>query len=129
MGRRDNSGSRGTGRREATMLTYKANAVRQFMKRLQEISEAWETKEDGQPDLWYRGLQKSSWLLVPKVAGVTSQYVAKSAHHVGNRREHKVRLRETASLHEVSLKPPLEKGQGVDIAGGYRHDTPKVAAT
>src|ERR1022692_3428434 len=67
MGRRDNSGSRGTGRREATMLTYKANAVRQFMKRLQEISEAWETKEDGQPDLWYRGLQKSSWLLVPKL--------------------------------------------------------------
>ena len=49
------------------MLTYKANAVRQFMKRLQEISEAWETKEDGQPDLWYRGLQKSSWLLVPKL--------------------------------------------------------------
>jgi hypothetical protein len=49
------------------MLTYKANSLRQFMKRIQEIRRAWETKKDAKPDLWYRGFQKSSWALVPKL--------------------------------------------------------------
>jgi hypothetical protein len=49
------------------MLTYKTNSLRQFMKRIQEISKAWETKKDGKPALWFRGLQKSSWMLVPKL--------------------------------------------------------------
>jgi hypothetical protein len=48
-------------------MTLKANTLRQFMKRIQEIRGAWETKKDGKPDLWYRGLKKSSWALVPKL--------------------------------------------------------------
>jgi hypothetical protein len=48
-------------------LTFKANTLRQFMKRIEEIRKEWETKKDGKPDIWYRGLQKSSWPLVPKL--------------------------------------------------------------
>jgi hypothetical protein len=48
-------------------LTYEAKTLRQFMKRIEEIRKEWETKKDGKPDLWYRGLQKSSWPLVPKL--------------------------------------------------------------
>src|ERR1017187_230672 len=54
-------------RRETMMLTYEANTLRQFMKRIQAISKAWETKKDGSPNLWYRGSRKSSWALVPKL--------------------------------------------------------------
>jgi hypothetical protein len=46
---------------------YKASTLRQFMKRIEEIGKAWKTKRDGEPDLWYRGLQKSNWALVPKL--------------------------------------------------------------
>jgi hypothetical protein len=49
------------------MPTYKASTLRQFMKRIEEIKKAWETKKDGEPQLWYRGMQKSSWALVPKL--------------------------------------------------------------
>ena len=31
----------------ATTPTYKASTLRQFMKRIEEISKAWETKKDG----------------------------------------------------------------------------------
>ncbi len=37
------------------------------MKRIEEIEEAWESKKRGEPELWYRGLQKSAWPLVPKL--------------------------------------------------------------
>jgi len=46
---------------------YTANSLLQFIKRVDVIRKAWETKRDGEPDLWYRGLQKSSWALVPKL--------------------------------------------------------------
>jgi hypothetical protein len=47
--------------------TYTAKTLRQFMKRIEEIKKAWKTKKDGEPSLWYRGLENSSWALVPKL--------------------------------------------------------------
>ncbi len=44
-----------------------AETLRQFMKCVEEIRRAWDTKKDGEPSLWYRGVQKSNWALVPKV--------------------------------------------------------------
>ena len=35
------------------------------MERIEEIKRAWKTKREGEPELWYRGLQKSSWTLIP----------------------------------------------------------------
>src|SRR6266404_8962436 len=48
-------------------LTYTAKTLRQFMKRLEQIEEAWKSKKDGEPGLWYRGLHKSHWPLIPKL--------------------------------------------------------------
>ena len=47
--------------------TYSAKTLRQYMKRIEEIKAAWDSKKQGSPHLWYRGLQKSSWPLVPKL--------------------------------------------------------------
>lgn len=46
---------------------YKARTLREFMKRVEEIRKAWETKKDGKPSRWYRGLRSSNWALVPKL--------------------------------------------------------------
>jgi hypothetical protein len=50
-----------------TMRTYTAKNLRQFIKRIEQIKEDWESKKDGEPGLWFRGSQNSSWRLVPKL--------------------------------------------------------------
>jgi hypothetical protein len=47
--------------------TYVAETLLQFMERLKEVEKAWESKKDGEPDLWYRGARKSTWPLIPKL--------------------------------------------------------------
>jgi hypothetical protein len=47
--------------------THSAKTLLQFMKRIKEIEEAWESKKDGEPSLWYRGSRKSTWPLIPKL--------------------------------------------------------------
>ncbi|HEY6290558.1 MAG TPA: FRG domain-containing protein [Terriglobia bacterium] len=47
--------------------SYHAESVRDFITRIEEIKSAWESEEHGKPELWYRGMQKSQWSLVPKV--------------------------------------------------------------
>jgi hypothetical protein len=47
--------------------TYTAKTLRQFMKRIEAVAVRWESKRDGEPGLWYRGAQKSSWPLIPKL--------------------------------------------------------------
>jgi hypothetical protein len=49
------------------MRAYTAKTLRQFIKRIEKIEKAWESKKDGEPGLWHRGLQKSSWPLIPKL--------------------------------------------------------------
>jgi hypothetical protein len=47
--------------------TYIAKTLLQFMKRIKEIGEAWESKNDDEPGFWYRGSRKSIWPLLPKL--------------------------------------------------------------
>jgi len=49
------------------MPAYTAKTLRQFIKCIERIKEDWKTKKDGEPDLWFRGSQNSSWMLVPKL--------------------------------------------------------------
>jgi FRG domain len=52
----------------ATMDAFlTAKTLRKFMKRVEEIEKTWEAKKHGDPELWYRGVQKSYWTLVPKL--------------------------------------------------------------
>jgi hypothetical protein len=46
---------------------YKATTLPEFVLRLEEIRNAWKTKAEGEPRLWFRGHKKSSWPLVPKL--------------------------------------------------------------
>jgi len=48
------------------MRTYSAKSLRQFIKRIEQIKDDWES-EDGEPSLWFRGSQNASWVLVPKL--------------------------------------------------------------
>jgi FRG domain-containing protein len=48
------------------MRTYTAKSLRQFIKRIEQIKQDWESK-DGEPNLWFRGSQNSRWVLVPKL--------------------------------------------------------------
>ena len=46
--------------------TYKAESLADFIARIKEIREEWDNpKDDDQVGLWFRGLQKSNWPLVP----------------------------------------------------------------
>jgi hypothetical protein len=47
--------------------TYTATTLLQFMKRIKEIENGWESKKDGEPSLWFRGSRKSNWPLIPKL--------------------------------------------------------------
>jgi hypothetical protein len=49
------------------MLTHIASTLREYSECIEKTQKDWETKKDGVPDLWYRGLRKSSWPLVPKL--------------------------------------------------------------
>jgi len=49
------------------MRTYVAETLLQFMERLKQIEKAWESKNDGEPSLWYRGARKSAWPLIPRL--------------------------------------------------------------
>jgi hypothetical protein len=49
------------------MRTYTAKSLRQFIKRIEQITGDWMSTKDGTPDLWFRGSQNSSWVLVPKL--------------------------------------------------------------
>jgi hypothetical protein len=49
------------------MRTCTAKSLRQFFKCIGQIKEDWESKKDGEPGLWFRGSQNSSWRLVPKL--------------------------------------------------------------
>ena len=47
-------------------LTFKAETISEFMARIKEIEAKWaDPEEDDEVGLWFRGLQKSSWPLVP----------------------------------------------------------------
>lgn len=48
------------------MRAYTAKSLRQYIKRIEQIKADWESK-DGEPNLWFRGSQKASWRLVPKL--------------------------------------------------------------
>lgn len=47
--------------------TYTAKTLRQFIKRIEEIAKAWESKKDDEPGLWFRGLRNTNWPLIPKL--------------------------------------------------------------
>lgn len=47
--------------------SYTAKTLRQFIKRIEKISEVWESKKEGEPGLWFRGLRNSNWPLIPKL--------------------------------------------------------------
>jgi len=49
------------------MRTYTVKSLQQFIKCIGQIKSDWESKKDGEPDLWFRGSQNSSWVLVPKL--------------------------------------------------------------
>jgi hypothetical protein len=50
-----------------------ATTLREFMERIKEIENKWETKKYGKLILWYRGVQKSYWALTPKLYRVDDQ--------------------------------------------------------
>lgn len=47
--------------------TCTAKTLRQFMRRIEAIEKIWESKPDGAPQLWFRGLPKSHLPLIPKL--------------------------------------------------------------
>jgi hypothetical protein len=49
------------------VATYTAKTLSKFIERIRTISTEWETKKDGEPNLWFRGSQNASWRLIPKL--------------------------------------------------------------
>lgn len=70
---------------------YKANTLRQFMKRIEDIKQKWETRKDGEPSLWYRGLKSSNWPLIPKLYRPSSESIKELLRREDEIREEFVR--------------------------------------
>lgn len=47
--------------------TYHAESLREFVTRIEQIKTEWESKKDGEAELWYRGLRNACWPLIPKL--------------------------------------------------------------
>lgn len=49
------------------VATYTAKTLSKSIERIRTISVEWETTKDGEPNLWFRGSQNTSWRLIPKL--------------------------------------------------------------